>query len=63
MAGRVVRVLATDQPGPAGINRLTWDLRNSQGAPVPSGRYIIRLVAVGDDGQQVAAVAQVTVRR
>ncbi|MCD6351708.1 MAG: carboxypeptidase regulatory-like domain-containing protein, partial [Armatimonadetes bacterium] len=63
IAGRVVRVLATDQPASAGVNSLAWDLRNAQGTPVPAGRYLVRIVAVSDTGQQVAAIAQVSVRR
>jgi len=63
IAGRTVRVLATDQAAAAGVNSLAWDLRNAQGSPVPAGRYIVRIVAMAENGQQVAAVAQVTVRR
>jgi hypothetical protein len=63
IAGRVVRVLAKDYPAAAGANTITWDLRNSDGSAVPAGRYIIRIVAAGEDGQQVTAVTHVTVRR
>lgn len=63
MAGRLVRTLAADRMLPAGVNSMAWDLRNSQGAAVPAGRYLIRIIAVADNGQQVAAVAAVTVRR
>ena len=63
IAGRTVAVLAADQAAAAGVNTLSWNLRNATGAPVPAGRYIVRIVATGDDGQQVSAVAQLTVRR
>ncbi|MCX7597727.1 MAG: carboxypeptidase regulatory-like domain-containing protein [Armatimonadetes bacterium] len=63
IAGRPVAVLAADQVAAAGVNTLAWNLRNAAGSPVPAGRYIVRIVATGDDGQQVTAVAPLTVKR
>ncbi|MBC7286621.1 MAG: carboxypeptidase regulatory-like domain-containing protein, partial [Armatimonadetes bacterium] len=63
MAGRVVARLAQDRVVPAGSNSLAWNLRGDSGAPVPAGRYLVRLVAVAEDGQQQVAVAQLIVRR
>lgn len=63
IAGRPVAVLAADQVAAAGVNKLSWNLRNATGSPVPAGRYIVRIVATGDDGQQVTAVAPLTVKR
>ncbi len=63
IAGRVVRRLAADRAMEAGVAELGWDLRADNGAPVPAGRYLVRIRALGEGGQQVVAVTQVTVRR
>ena len=42
--GRLVRVLATGSR-PAGDHAVRWDGRDRAGAPAPSGRYVVRLVA------------------
>ncbi|MCD6352025.1 MAG: hypothetical protein J7M26_07890, partial [Armatimonadetes bacterium] len=63
MAGRVVARVATDRAVPAGANTLAWNLRSDAGSPVPAGRYLVRIVAVADDGQQQATVTQLVVKR
>ena len=63
MAGRPICTLAADQPAAGGVNSLTWNLRNRQGSPVSSGRYIIKLTAVADDGQQVTGLTPLNVGR
>lgn len=59
IAGRVVRVIASDVPAVAGVNTLAWDGRNAAGSPVPAGRYLIELDAVADNGQRVKCVTHV----
>jgi hypothetical protein len=63
IAGRRVRLIATDQPMDAGIGTLLWDGRNSSGAVVPSGAYIVRLTARGASGTQSQAMARVNISR
>jgi hypothetical protein len=62
LSGRTVRVLTSGQSATAGVNTVAWDLRNQTGSKVPSGRYLVRITAAGEDGQQVRAVAPVVVR-
>ncbi|MHB8994264.1 MAG: carboxypeptidase regulatory-like domain-containing protein [Armatimonadota bacterium] len=62
LSGRTVRVLSSGRTAAAGINTVAWDLRNQSGSRVPSGRYLVRITAAGDDGQEVRAVAPVVVR-
>lgn len=62
LSGRNVRALATAKQNGAGVNSEAWDLRNQTGSRVPAGRYLIRITAAGEDGQQVTAVAPVTVQ-
>ena len=48
VSGRRVRVLAR-RALPAGEQSLQWDGRDADGAPVPSGIYLVRLCAPGVD--------------
>lgn len=59
IAGRPVRVLATDAPVAAGVNSLSWDGRNAAGAPAPGGVYLIEIEGVAANGQRVRTVTQV----
>jgi hypothetical protein len=59
IAGRPVRVLASDSTAVAGVNTLSWDGRNSNGSLAPSGLYLIELEAVAENGQRAKAVTQV----
>ena len=52
IAGRKVRLITTDQAMEAGIGTLLWDGRNSGGAAVPSGMYLIRLTVHDTSGTQ-----------
>ncbi len=63
MAGRCVKVLATDKVVSAGVNPQVWDLSNDAGAKVPSGPYLIEIGARADNGQQARALARINVRR
>jgi len=60
IAGRVVRVIASNVPASAGVNTLAWDGRGTTGSPVPAGTYLIELDAVADNGQRVRCVTHVT---
>ena len=62
-AGRVVRTLCSARDAAPGVNTLSWDLTSSQGTRVPSGRYMIRISAASEDGQQVTAVTSANVSR
>jgi len=46
----------------AGINLLSWDMKNRLGALVPRGMYIIELIAEDEEGQAFKAVRTVRVR-
>ena len=51
-SGRTIRTLtSTTRAAEAGSGSVVWDLRNGQGAGVPSGVYSVEVVAVGQDGQ------------
>lgn len=63
IAGRVVRTLGSSQVSTKGVNSLNWDLRSTAGTPVPSGRYLVRVEATGEDGQQVSVVTSAVVNR
>lgn len=63
MAGRSVRVLATDTPVSAGVNSMAWNLRNDAGAKVPAGMYLVEIQAETNNGQQARGLAKVMLRR
>ena len=52
IAGRSVRLLEDDHLRLAGNHTIVFDGRNSHGAAVPGGRYLVIVKAVADDGQQ-----------
>lgn len=62
VAGRTIRTLTRGSDAQAGLNTQSWDLRNDAGARVPPGRYLVRVQAAAEDGQQVTAVAPLMVR-
>lgn len=63
-AGRPVRVLATGSYAAGGSPvTVAWDGCNAGGARVPAGRYLVRLTARTDDGQQASSVATLSVGR
>jgi hypothetical protein len=63
IAGRVVKRLCSDRDAVQGVNTLNWDLTTDRGTRVPNGRYMIRISAAGEDGQQVSAITTATVSR
>jgi hypothetical protein len=63
ISGRVVRRLVTDKALTAGVNTLAWDLRSDSGTVIPGGTYLMRIQAVGPDGQRVSAIVNTTVAR
>jgi flagellar hook assembly protein FlgD len=63
IAGRTVRVLETGAVHLAGANTLLWDGRNNVGASVPSGVYMVRVVAHAEDGGSANALRTLTVAR
>ena len=62
LAGRTVRVLTRDKAAQPGVNSEAWNLRSDTGARVPAGRYLVRIQAAADDGQQVSAIAPLMVQ-
>jgi M6 family metalloprotease-like protein len=63
IAGIVVRNVVQGQSGTAGVNVATWNLHNDAGNIVPSGRYLIQIEAVADDGQMVRTLGQININR
>lgn len=63
MAGRTIAVLAADQATPAGLATSTWNGRSTAGTLVPSGRYLVRISARADDGQQTQALVPLQLER
>jgi hypothetical protein len=60
-AGRPIRRVAKDQEAVAGLNVLVWDGRSDAGLAVPAGRYLVRLRASGQSGEQAQAIAPVMI--
>ena len=63
IAGRTVRRVCEDRPGTAGTNVVLWDGRCDAGTRAPAGRYLVRVTARGEDGQQSQALAALNLRR
>jgi hypothetical protein len=63
IAGRPVRTVCTDKPCPAGTNTLLWDGRSDGGLPVPSGLYLVEVLAKSPVGTQSRALTQVRMGR
>ena len=59
IAGRPVRVLASDSVASAGVNTFAWDGRNASGSVAPPGLYLVEIEAVAENGQRAKAVTQV----
>ncbi len=59
IAGRPVRVLASDSAATAGVNTLAWDGRNASGSMTPSGLYLVEIEALAENGQRAKTVTQV----
>lgn len=63
IAGRKVALLAGDQVSPAGVNSLVWNGRSTSGTLCPPGRYLVRIRAAAEDGQQVESIVPLNLSR
>jgi hypothetical protein len=59
LTGRKIAVMDDGSTRAAGMNRMIWRGVGSDGAKVPFGAYLVRLVATDEDGRQVQAVTVV----
>ncbi len=62
IAGRVVATIGGDV-APAGVSTVAWNARSSTGTVCPAGRYLVRISARAEDGQQVQALVPVALTR
>jgi hypothetical protein len=62
LTGRVVRVIAKDQPMQSGRWQILWDGRSQDGLLLPAGTYLCELVAKDETGTQVRNVVTLTVK-
>lgn len=61
-SGRELRTLAGVSRSQAGSETtLRWDGRNKDGAPVPAGPYVVKIIATTDDGQSQVVRAMVQI--
>jgi len=63
IAGRAIRTLGDGGVQGKGVHSVVWDGRNAGGVRAPAGRYIVKLTARADDGQQASAITSVGLRR
>jgi hypothetical protein len=63
MAGRPVRTLCQGRDCAAGANTLLWNATSDAGLRVPSGAYLVEVVARTPDGSQARAVTTVRLSR
>jgi hypothetical protein len=63
IAGRKVATLAAGETAPAGLSTCAWNGRSGSGTLVPGGRYLVRVNARAEDGQQVQALVPVQLER
>jgi len=63
VAGRTVRTLGTGTVAAAGANTAVWNLCSDSGTRVPRGRYLLRVTAAAEDGQQNTTMVSVQVKR
>ncbi|MEN6302723.1 MAG: Ig-like domain-containing protein [Armatimonadia bacterium] len=61
IAGRVVAKLP-ERDLPAGVSSLLWNGKSTSGSKVPAGTYLVRVVAIGNEGTQTTAVAPLQIR-
>lgn len=62
IAGRKVATLGGDLQ-PAGVSTASWNGRSASGTICPAGRYLVRISARADDGQQAQAIVPVQLGR
>jgi len=63
IAGRTIRILASNQAYAAGENVVLWDGRGDAGSSVPSGRYLIQIEAYATNGTTARALRTLNVIR
>jgi hypothetical protein len=64
VSGGQVRKVTGRASRAAGVNQVTWDLKNDQNAAVPSGSYMVEIRAQSADGRSnVRQVAPITIAR
>lgn len=63
IAGRKVATLASGDTAPAGLSTCGWNGRGAAGTLVPNGRYLVRICARAEDGQQVQSLVPVQLER
>jgi hypothetical protein len=63
IGGRLVRQIGDQSVSPAGVGSASWDGRNTVGALVPSGVYLVRVTAQADTGQRSSLVQTLSLRR
>ena len=54
--GRAVAQVSAGRSATAGLNAVAWSGRDSRGASLPRGRYLVELRAAGETGQVARAV-------
>lgn len=62
-SGKPIRVLQNGIPSRAGVQSVSWDGRDSSGASVPAGAYLLRIRAHTDDGTSTQAILPMVVTR
>ena len=61
--GKAVRHLQSGRALSSGANALTWDMRDDRGIVVPSGAYLVHIIATAPDGGTVRSVQPLTIVR
>jgi hypothetical protein len=62
-SGSTVRDLDKGRSVTRGTNSLVWDGKDSRGVSVPSGSYMLKLIATDDKGNQATAIAPIVITR
>ncbi len=63
LTGRVLKVLAKDQPMSSGRWQVLWDGRSQDGLLLPAGTYICEVTAKDEMGQQTRSIITLTIGR
>ncbi len=63
ISGRLISRVLEEQTQTAGLQSVAWHGRNNAGVKVPNGRYLVRITARTDDGQQAQALTQMAITR
>ena len=64
VAGRAIRTLTAGSPvAAAAVTTLVWDGSSTLGTRAPNGRYLVRITAQTEDGEQASGMAAVSLRR